>query len=62
MSSLEFPFAKPATEAKVCGTSTQSVLYDGRKANLRLDIVIIGCGLGGLAAAHCLGKAGHKVS
>ena len=29
---------------------------------MSLDIVIIGCGLGGLAAAHCLTAAGHKIT
>jgi len=28
---------------------------------LPLNIIIIGCGLGGLAAAFALGKAGHRV-
>ncbi len=36
-------------------------LYDGRKASLPLNVIIIGCGLGGLAAAFALGKAGHRV-
>ncbi|KAJ7057190.1 hypothetical protein C8F01DRAFT_1372472 [Mycena amicta] len=27
-----------------------------------LHFVIVGCGLGGLAAAHCLGRAGHRVT
>ena len=29
---------------------------------LSLDIAIVGGGLGGLAAAYCLGKAGHSVT
>lgn len=37
-------------------------LYDGRRAPLRLHILIIGCGIGGLAAAHCLAQAGHKIT
>jgi salicylate hydroxylase len=37
-------------------------LYGGRKASLPLNIVVVGCGLGGLAAAYCLGQAGHKVT
>ncbi|TFK47446.1 FAD/NAD(P)-binding domain-containing protein [Heliocybe sulcata] len=37
-------------------------LYNGRRATVPLDIVVVGCGLGGLAAAYCLGQAGHKVT
>ncbi|OCH84483.1 FAD/NAD-P-binding domain-containing protein [Obba rivulosa] len=32
------------------------------KAPLRLHILIIGCGMGGLAAAYCLGRVGHQVT
>ncbi|KAK7039982.1 FAD/NAD-binding domain-containing protein [Favolaschia claudopus] len=31
-------------------------------AQLRLNVVIVGCGIGGLAAAYCLGRAGHKIT
>ena len=37
-------------------------LYGGRKTTCPLHIVIIGCGLGGLAAAHTLTQAGHRVT
>ncbi|KAJ7509037.1 hypothetical protein B0H11DRAFT_1963569 [Mycena galericulata] len=29
---------------------------------LRLHVLVVGCGIGGLSAAYCLGKAGHRVS
>ncbi|ETW76283.1 hypothetical protein HETIRDRAFT_156655 [Heterobasidion irregulare TC 32-1] len=34
----------------------------GRKAALTLHIVVVGCGLGGLAAAHTLAHAGHHIT
>ncbi|KAG2119400.1 hypothetical protein DEU56DRAFT_121276 [Suillus clintonianus] len=37
-------------------------LYKGRRASQPLDIVVIGCGLGGLAAAYCLAQGGHNVT
>lgn len=39
-----------------------SELYNGRRAALSLDIVVVGCGLGGLAAAFCLAMAGHRIT
>ena len=44
------------------GASLHTTLYDGRKAPHQLHVLVVGCGMGGLAAAHCLGKAGHKVT
>ncbi|KAF8338508.1 hypothetical protein F5887DRAFT_1237385 [Amanita rubescens] len=32
------------------------------EAPVKLDIIIVGCGLAGLAAGYTLGKAGHKVT
>ncbi|KAG1844710.1 hypothetical protein F4604DRAFT_220302 [Suillus subluteus] len=37
-------------------------LYKGRRASLPLNILVVGCGLGGLAAAYCLAQAGHKIT
>ncbi len=44
------------------GASVHTTLYNGRKAAHQLHVLIVGCGMGGLAAAHCLGKAGHRVT
>ena len=46
----------------VQGAPQRTPLYAGHKALHALHILIIGCGMGGLAAAHCLRQAGHKVT
>lgn len=37
-------------------------IYGSRKASLPLDIIVVGCGISGLAAAFCLTQAGHRVT
>ncbi len=37
-------------------------LYDGRRAALPLNIIIVGAGIGGLAATHTLAHAGHRIT
>ncbi|KAF7358161.1 FAD/NAD(P)-binding domain-containing protein [Mycena venus] len=39
-----------------------SILFDGRTARYKLNILIIGGGIAGMAAAFCLGKAGHHIT
>jgi salicylate hydroxylase len=37
-------------------------IYGSRKASIALDIIVVGCGIGGLSAAFCLIQAGHRVT
>lgn len=55
-------YANPDTAANAEGVAKKLNLYGGRKAPLSLNVVIVGCGIGGLAAAHSLTQAGHKVT
>jgi len=37
-------------------------LYDGRRAALGLNVIVVGAGLGGLAATYTIAHAGHRVT
>lgn len=54
--------AAPDALATAEGVSSTLNLYNGRRASHQLHIIIVGCGIGGLAAAHCLSQAGHRIS
>ncbi|KAJ6610642.1 hypothetical protein B0H10DRAFT_406072 [Mycena sp. CBHHK59/15] len=43
--------------------TTPSCVEDSKQGSkVALHIVIVGCGIGGMSAAYCLGRAGHKVT
>ncbi|KAI0799635.1 FAD/NAD(P)-binding domain-containing protein, partial [Irpex lacteus] len=42
--------------------STTSSQPSHRQASLRLHIIVVGCGIGGLAAAHTLSRTGHTIT
>lgn len=37
-------------------------IYGSRKASLALDVIVVGCGIGGISAGFCLAQAGHSVT
>ena len=51
--------AKAATEVPL---EKVPPLYGGRRAALSLNVIVVGAGIGGLAAAHTLAHAGHRVT
>ena len=53
--------AARGVDASDVATKTQSI-YGTRRASLVLNIIVVGCGLGGLGAAFCLTQAGHRVT
>jgi salicylate hydroxylase len=55
-----FPAAR-GRKSSDAATNPRSI-YGTRKAPLALDIIVVGCGLGGLGAAFCLTQAGHRVT
>ncbi|KAG9050167.1 hypothetical protein FS837_007281 [Tulasnella sp. UAMH 9824] len=56
------PLVAADEAARAENVSQTTTLYGGRKASLPLHIAVVGCGLGGLAAAHALAKAGHRIT
>ena len=60
--SISSAYVAPDKLASAQGIGHKLNLYHGRKASLQLHIIIVGCGLGGLAAAHCLAQAGHRIT
>ena len=54
--------APAATVGALDVATKQRSIYGPRKASLVLDIIVVGCGIGGLGAAFCLAQAGHRVT
>ncbi|KAJ7748398.1 hypothetical protein B0H16DRAFT_1725586 [Mycena metata] len=50
----------------ITATSQDSPLVEHKATNgsqfLCLHIIVVGCGIGGLSAAYCLGRVGHKIT
>lgn len=55
-------YATADARASAKGISHSLTLYTSTPRPPPLHILIIGCGLGGLAAAHTLSQAGHRIT
>ncbi|KAI0052821.1 FAD/NAD-P-binding domain-containing protein [Auriscalpium vulgare] len=55
-------FTPPAVSPAAIPIDPVPPLHAGRKAAIALHIVVVGAGLGGLAATHTLAHAGHRVT
>ncbi|KIL63930.1 hypothetical protein M378DRAFT_179064 [Amanita muscaria Koide BX008] len=52
---------RPIDQQKTEKPASSAPGYE-REASCKLDVIIVGCGLSGLVAGYCLGKAGHRVT
>lgn len=56
------PFVPPSQDPRSIPLDPVPPLHAGRVSSCPLHILVIGCGLGGLSAAHTLAAAHHKVT
>lgn len=56
------PYVPPCEDTTSQPKTRGGELYHNKQAPLSLHVIIVGCGLGGLAAAHCLARSGHKIT